>query len=94
MSSSVFSCDERIDVAFIPFMPATAQDKVEIRVQIRTEVKDALLDTDILVDGVPIHSAANVSVKDFYFFKGCAKKDGQLLVSIEFILGMVNNSSL
>ncbi|MFQ6723611.1 MAG: 3-hydroxyacyl-ACP dehydratase FabZ [Opitutales bacterium] len=33
-------------------------------------------------------------LKDFYFFKGCAKKDGQLLVSIEFILGMVNNSSL
>ena len=46
----------------------TAQDKVEIRVQIRTEVKDALLDTVILVDGVPIHSATNVSVKDFYFF--------------------------
>lgn len=68
MSSSIFSCDERIDVAFIPFMPATAQDEVEIRVQIRTEVKGALLDTVILVDGVPIHSATNISVKDFYFF--------------------------
>ena len=33
-------------------------------------------------------------LKDFYFFKGYAKKEGQLLVSIEFILGMVNNSGL
>lgn len=28
-------------------------------------------------------------IKDFYFFKGCAKKDAQTLVSIEFVLGMV-----
>ena len=28
-------------------------------------------------------------IKDFYFFKGCAKKEGQTLVSIEFVLGMV-----
>lgn len=28
-------------------------------------------------------------IKDFYFFKGSARKDGQLLVTLEFVLGMV-----
>lgn len=68
MSSNVFSCDKGVDVAFIPFMPASAQDRVELRVQIRTKVKGALLDTVIFVDGVSIHSVANVSVKEPYFF--------------------------
>ena len=28
-------------------------------------------------------------IKDFYFFKGSAKKDTQTLVSVEFVLGLV-----
>jgi 3-hydroxyacyl-[acyl-carrier-protein] dehydratase len=29
------------------------------------------------------------SLKNFYFFKGCAKKDGSVLVSVAFTLGVV-----
>jgi 3-hydroxymyristoyl/3-hydroxydecanoyl-(acyl carrier protein) dehydratase len=29
------------------------------------------------------------SLKNFYFFKGCAKKDGNVLVSVAFTLGLV-----
>lgn len=33
-------------------------------------------------------------LKDFYFFKGCAKKQDQVLVSLEFVLGLVQADNL
>ena len=45
-------------------------------------------------DRLHLEAQFTQKLKDFYFFKGCAKNKGQLLVSIEFILGMVNNSGL
>ena len=68
MSDSIFSCDSKLDITFVPFMPATAQDEVEIRVQVRSKVSDALLDAIILIDGKQIDSVTDKKVNDFYFF--------------------------
>ena len=40
-------------------------------------------------DTLVLEAVFTQKIKDFYFFKGCAKKEGQILVSIEFVLGMV-----
>jgi 3-hydroxyacyl-[acyl-carrier-protein] dehydratase len=40
-------------------------------------------------DTLSLEAAFTQKIKDFYFFKGCAKKEAQTLVSIEFVLGMV-----
>lgn len=40
-------------------------------------------------DVLTLEATFSQKIKDFYFFKGCAKKEGQTLVSIEFVLGMV-----
>lgn len=40
-------------------------------------------------DTLTLEATFTQKIKDFYFFKGCAKKEGQTLVSIEFVLGMV-----
>ena len=40
-------------------------------------------------DTLLLEATFTQKIKDFYFFKGSAKKDGQTLVSIEFVLGLV-----
>lgn len=45
-------------------------------------------------DTLQLEATFAQKVKDFYFFKGCAKKDNQVLVSLEFILGMVKTDLL
>ena len=40
-------------------------------------------------DVLTLEATFTQKIKDFYFFKGCAKKEGQTLVSIEFVLGVV-----
>ena len=45
-------------------------------------------------DTLQLEATFSQKVKDFYFFKGCAKKEGQTLVTIEFILGMVKTDLL
>ncbi len=45
-------------------------------------------------DTLQLEATFTQKIKDFYFFKGCAKKDNQILVNIEFILGMVKSDTL
>lgn len=45
-------------------------------------------------DALTLEATFVQKLKDFYFFKGNAKKDGDVLVTIEFILGMVEAKSL
>lgn len=40
-------------------------------------------------DTLLLEATFTQKMKDFYFFKGAAKKDDQTLVSIEFVLGLV-----
>ena len=40
-------------------------------------------------DTLVLEATFTQKMKDFYFFKGVAKKDGQTLVTIEFVLGLV-----
>ena len=68
MKHNVFSCDSSVDITFIPFMPATTQDNVELRIQLKTAKSGALLDTMVLVDGKEIHSVEKQPVEKFYFF--------------------------
>ena len=85
MSSSVFSCNSGTDIAFIPFMPATTKDQVELRVQIKTKTAGALLDAIVLVDGVEIHSVKECPVDTFYFFNHFDYyTEGSHLLSVKF----------
>ena len=40
-------------------------------------------------DTLHLEAIFTQKIKDFYFFKGTARKEGQTLVSIEFVLGLV-----
>ncbi len=40
-------------------------------------------------DTLLLEAVFTQKIKDFYFFKGTARKDGQILVTIEFVLGLV-----
>ena len=68
MKTSIFSCDSALDIAFIPFMPASTEDKVEVRVQIRAHQKGARLDAVIAVDGIEIDRVDGKQIEDYYFF--------------------------
>ena len=85
MSSCVFSCHSDIDIAFIPFMPATTEDNVELRVQIRTKSAGAPLDAVILIDGNEIHSVKKYPVERFFFFSDVRRyTEGEHLLSVRF----------
>lgn len=45
-------------------------------------------------DKLTLEANFTQKIKDFYFFKGAARKEGQLLVSVEFVLGMVKALNL
>lgn len=68
MSQSVFSCDNKLDISYIPFMPASTKDQIELRIQIRSKKKGALLDALIFVDDKQIHSVKELPVERFYFY--------------------------
>jgi len=68
MEQNTFSCNNGLDISFIPFMPASAEDEVEARIQIRTKYCGALLDAIIMVDEKEIERVSEFEVKDFYFF--------------------------
>ncbi len=68
MEQNVFSCNNNLDISFIPFMPASAEDEVEARIQIRAKCRGALLDAIITVDEKEIERVSEFEVKDFYFF--------------------------
>lgn len=71
------------------------EGEVEGKVPVLTRIESAKFKRMAFPgDTLQLESQFVQRLKDFYFFKGCAKKEGQLLVSIEFILGMVHDSNL
>lgn len=85
MGDNVFSCNSGIDIAFIPFMPATTKDNVELRIQLKTTKPGALLDAIVLVDGKEIHSVKKQPVENFYFFNNFSYyKEGAHSLCVRF----------
>ena len=85
MKTSIFSCDSALDIAFIPFMPASTEDKVEVRVQIRTHQKGARLDAVIAVDGIEIDRVDGKQIETYYFFTNSQYYSaGEHILSIKF----------
>ena len=92
----VLMCEAIFQTAGV-FMSKNLLNEVEVegKVPVLTRIESAKFKRMAFPgDKLELEAQFVQKLKDFYFFKGCAKKDGQLLVSIEFILGMVNNSGL
>ena len=71
------------------------QASVEGKVPVLTRINSAKFKRMAFPgDMLNLEASFEQKVKDFYFFKGTAKKQDQILVSIEFVLGMVDAKGL
>lgn len=71
------------------------KDEIQGKVPVLTRIESAKFKQMAFPgDLLQIEAQFVQKLKDFYFFKGCIKKEEKLLVSIEFILGMVKSVGL
>lgn len=64
-----FKFNPKLDLSFIPFMPATEKDDVELRLQIKRLKPNETLDVLVSIDGRVVINETNYSCESFAFFK-------------------------